>query len=350
MFNNIWIAIQSWFENNERYKTSEERYGEELINQIVILNEIDTDKIGEEVEEVVTAAKVAWHEWIDHNDVKTYNHNGWLDDKVNKYEFIQRAYILITERADEYDEGPKQIISHQVEKLLEMGSKLNDALSSNKSTMEQLDYSRKDKRKLEKEKADLTYQVRILKERAFKDLQEKANQETLDTLDKARELFYGVFSYGDLFREQVLDWVRDAMETDSERVVPCGSDLAERCEGIVQEHENNSEAMYDIAREIIGDYDFSDVMYNNDIPDEDKVSEMIGDEAFSEDDFHELFEDAIENHTINKSGVNTNIKATIKEMLIQMLQLMTNDLSRKGTDTYDLSINGENSEEDKENE
>ena len=87
---------------------------------------------------------------------------------------------------------------------------------------------------------------------------------------------------------------------------------------------------YDIAREVIDDYEFEDVLYNHDIPNEDTVNDMISEGSIDEDDFHELFEDAIENHTINKSGVDINIKSTVKETLVQMLQLMTNDLSKKG--------------------
>ena len=170
-------------------------------------------------------------------------------------------------------------------------------------------------------------------------MKEKMSEEQMARLIENREMLYGMFANEDMFKERIFDWIKDCMNTDSTRLVECGSDLAERCQEIADDttQDMDDDRIWDIAREVMDELDWNDIAYDHDIPNKDEVREIIS------DDFKEHLDDYIETDKINSVLTETSekmfkisVQEQVKTALINFLTILKNDLSKKAiTDEKD---------------
>jgi len=324
MFKTIWKGLQSWYDT-DRYKDDEDKYGQELVNQIAIVDDIEPaekDSVEEGViMDITKTLKDAWDEWKE-TDMKLYNYNAWIEDKTGQTDFVQRMYNDIIQNCENDDsEKPEDIIRNMVAKLKTLGSTLYDTMTYRKELLEHRADWVKDKKKWEIEKHELLYKIRHLKEKAMKDLQETATDEEVEQLKKCKNIFYGVFATDETFKEKIYDWIRDKMDEDSSRLVDCESDLARRCTEIAdnsaEDHCNSSSSdeMWDIAREAIDETDWSDIAYDNDIPDRDDVREIISEEL----------DENLEEHLDDKLDITKTVKKSLKEIIQTINKTLNNE-------------------------
>ena len=324
MFKNVWVGLKNWYKH-DRYKTDEDKYAEELINQIVIAEDIEPaekDSVEEGVIiDIQTTLKEAWIEWKE-DENKLYCYNSWLEDKTGATDLIQKMYNdIIQQCKNDESENPEDIIRSMIQRLKTLGSTLYDTMTYRKELTENRDNLMKKLKKLKLEKNELLYKIRLLKERAMNDLRQTATQEEIDNINKCKEMFYGIFATDETFKEKIFDWIRDKMDDDSSRLVDCESDLARRCQDIAdntaEDHCNgsSSDEMWDIAREAIGDTDWKDIAYDNDIPDRDDVIEIINEEL----------NENLEEHLDDKLDITKTVKKSLKEIIQTINKTLNNE-------------------------
>ena len=324
MFKNVWEEVVSWFKT-DRYKDKEEVYYLELAKAKLMIEELENieedDDMGDWNREIV----VAWREWLK-EEPKKYATNNWTEDSIGRMNFILNMYQSIRSL-----EEPEDIVRHLVMKLEEQAHRLHDNVDYKESRGKRIFELEKDLRKEHDKKKELLHEVREYKEQRYRTMKNKMSDEQLARLVENREMLYGMFANEDMFKERIFDWIRDCMNTDSHRLVECGSDLAERCQEIADEtfseESCNRDTVWDIAREVVDDTDWHDIAYDHDIPNKDEVRELIG-EDFKEhlDDYIDTdkpISDYLENLSDEK------IQEQVKTHLLKFLRLLTNDLSQK---------------------
>ena len=332
MINNIYKQILKSYEGGG-YKPQEDIYLIELLENLAILLELcDEDEI-KEFENIQNEHLDAYKEWKS-QETKSRAINSWSDDSIGKTEFIEminRALITDIPRKNEEEDikNAPLIQKELIRKLLVQAETLHD----NVVYKEQF---RKDKnevnRKLDATEEKLRIyvkQVRELKEREFHNMKDKMSDDEIAKLVTNRDLMYGIFTYEDIFKEKIFDWIRDCMNKDSSRLVECGSHLAERCQEIAEDAagDMDEDRIWDIARDVTDEIDWHDIAYDHDIPNKEEVREIIA------EDFKEHLDDYIDtdkpldDYIQNLSG--EKIQEQVKKHLLKFFRLLTNDLSNK---------------------
>tara|TARA_R100000008_G_scaffold1947_1_gene1597 strand:- start:5294 stop:6436 length:1143 start_codon:yes stop_codon:yes gene_type:complete len=162
--------------------------------------------------------------------------------------------------------------------------------------------------------------------KTYKHIVETLGEDGKAYLETKADILKGLFTEDDYFKNTIIEWIRDIMDTDSHKLVDCDSNLADRCRDIaydaVHEESVDADRAWEIAREVVDEIDFHDIAYDNDIPNKEEVSEMIADEV------QEHLDDVADaDNALNES--TTSIQGQVRDALINFLTLLKNDLSKK---------------------